>query len=86
MYLVMFSSSPFHFIREIYVTEDGTLSLLDFGLCVDIDKQSRYAMITAIVHLLNGDFDTLIASDAKHLGFLPMDLDTTELKPILTKI
>ena len=43
-------------------------------------------MTTAIVHLLNGDFDTLIASDAKHLGFLPMDLDTTELKPILTKI
>lgn len=71
---------------NLYVTKDGTLSLLDFGLCVDIDIQSRYAMTTAIVHLLNGDFDTLIASDAKHLGFLPMDLDTTELKPILAKI
>ena len=71
---------------NLYVTENGSLCLLDFGLCADIDHQSRQAMTTAIVHLLNGDFDTLISKDAINLGFLPSDCDTTEIKPILTKI
>lgn len=43
-------------------------------------------MTEAIVHLLNGDFDTLISRDAKDLGFLPQDMDVKDLKPILTKI
>lgn len=72
---------------NLYVTnKDGRLCLLDFGLCAEIDAQSRNAMTTAIVHLLTGDFDTLIARDAKDLGFLPQDMDVSELKPILTKI
>lgn len=71
---------------NLYVTKDGTLCLLDFGLCAEIDERSRHAMTTAIVHLLSGDFDSLIHKDAKDLGFLPEDLDTTEIKPILTKI
>ncbi len=64
------------------------LCLLDFGLCAEIDQQSRLAMTTAIVHLLNGDFNTLINKDAKELGFLPHDLDisNTDIQPILTKI
>jgi len=71
---------------NLYVTKQGTLCLLDFGLCADIDPQSRRAMTAAIVHLLNGDFDSLIMKDAKDLGFLPYSLDVTNLKPILTKI
>lgn len=64
------------------------LCLLDFGLCAQIDSKSRLAMTTAIVHLLNGDYDTLINKDAKQLGFLPHDLDisNTDIHPILTKI
>jgi len=71
---------------NLYVTKDGKLCLLDFGLCAEIDAESRKAMTTAIVHLLTGDFDSLISRDAKDLGFLPMDMDVSELKPILTKI
>lgn len=71
---------------NLYVTKDGKLCLLDFGLCAEIDVHARNAMTTAIVHLLTGDFDTLIARDAKDLGFLPQDMDVSELKPILTKI
>ena len=51
-----------------------------------MDEPARVAMTGAIVNLLSGDFDALIAKDAKQLGFLPHDLDVTELKPILTKI
>ena len=43
-------------------------------------------MTKAIVHLMMKDFDKLITYDTKELGFLPDDYDTTELKPILTKI
>lgn len=71
---------------NLYVTEDGTLCLLDFGLCADIDEKSKVAITTAIVHLLSGDFDTLISKDVKDLGFLPEDLDVSEIKPVLTKI
>jgi predicted unusual protein kinase regulating ubiquinone biosynthesis (AarF/ABC1/UbiB family) len=70
---------------NLYVTE-GMLCLLDFGLCAEVDEGSRRAMTKAIVHLLTGDFESLVSVDAKELGFLPDDLDTTELKPILAKI
>ena len=59
---------------------------MDFGLVANVDENARRAMTAAIVNLLVGDFDTLIATDAKRLGFLPEDLDTTELNPILKKI
>merc|ERR1712157_138900 len=47
---------------------------------------SRKSITRAIVNLLQGDYDTLISHDAKHLGFLPHDTDVTELKPVLKKI
>jgi len=62
------------------------LCLLDFGLCAEIDERSRRAMTAAIVNLLSGDFHSLISRDAKELGFLPEEMDVTEIKPILTKI
>lgn len=75
---------------NLYVTksEDGTptLCLLDFGLVANVNETARNAMTRAIVNLLQGDYDTLISSDAKHLGFLPHDMDVTELKPVLKTI
>lgn len=71
---------------NLHVTNDGTLCLLDFGLCAEVSEQSRRAMTKAIVHLLLRDIDSLVAEDAKELGFLPEDFDTSELKPIMTKI
>jgi len=62
------------------------LCLLDFGLCAEVDEKSRRAMTKAIVHLLTGDFDSLVSEDAKELGFLPPDFQTEPLKPLLRKI
>ena len=70
----------------LVTTDGGKLCLLDFGLCAEVDQTSRNAMTKAIVHLLLRDFDTLVSQDAKELGFLPHDYDTSELKPILIKI
>lgn len=56
---------------NLYVTPEGQLCLIDFGLCAEVDSKSRYSMTSAIVHLITGDFDSLINNDAKDLGFLP---------------
>eukprot|EP00584_Thalassiosira_punctigera_P026793 CAMPEP_0172578692 /NCGR_PEP_ID=MMETSP1067-20121228/138866_1 /TAXON_ID=265564 ORGANISM="Thalassiosira punctigera, Strain Tpunct2005C2" /NCGR_SAMPLE_ID=MMETSP1067 /ASSEMBLY_ACC=CAM_ASM_000444 /LENGTH=602 /DNA_ID=CAMNT_0013371391 /DNA_START=9 /DNA_END=1813 /DNA_ORIENTATION=+ len=77
---------------NLYVTTsriDGitpALCLLDFGLVAHVSEDARNSMTRAIVNLLQGDYDTLIAHDAKHLGFLPHDTDVTELKPVLKTI
>jgi len=85
-----------HFLKldphpgNLYVTknDDGTptLCLLDFGLVANVDENARNAMTRAIVNLLQGDYDTLCEQDAKHLGFLPHDMDVSELKPVLKTI
>ena len=82
----MLTWHPFLPSGNLYVTKDGTLCLLDFGLCAEVDEQSRRAMTKAIVHLLYRDIDTLVGEDAKELGFLPLDFDTSELKPIMAKV
>lgn len=71
---------------NLLVNQDGKLCLIDFGLCADVDERAKNALTQAIVHLITQDFDSLIAKDSKELGFLPDDFDTTELKPLLTKI
>lgn len=77
---------------NLYVTTskiDGvtpTLCLLDFGLIAHVSEDARNNMTRAIVNLLQGDYDTLIAHDAKRLGFLPHDMDVTDLKPVLKTI
>jgi predicted unusual protein kinase regulating ubiquinone biosynthesis (AarF/ABC1/UbiB family) len=68
------------------VTPEGQLCLLDFGLCTEVDEAARKAMTKAIVHLLHRNWDALVHESAKELGFLPADMDTSELEPILTKI
>lgn len=68
------------------MTPEGKLCLIDFGLCAEVDEQARAGMTKAIVNLLARDFHSLVHKDAKELGFLPHDYDTTELQPLLTKI
>ncbi len=63
-----------------------TLCLLDFGLIAHVSEDDRSNMTRAIVNLLQGDYDALISRDAKDLGFLPHDMDVTEVKPVLKKI
>lgn len=77
---------------NLYVTKsrvDGvtpTLCLLDFGLIAHVTEADRSNMNRAILNLLQGDYDALISRDAKDLGFLPSDLDVTEVTPLLKKI
>ncbi|GAX19046.1 hypothetical protein FisN_8Hh270 [Fistulifera solaris] len=71
---------------NLLVTTNGTLCLLDFGLCAEVDLRDRNSLTKTIAHLITRDFDALVSEDIKELGFLPPDFDTTELKPLLAKI
>ena len=77
---------------NLYVTKsrvDGetpVLCLLDFGLVATVTEDERAGMTKAIVNLLRGDYDALISADAKTLGFLPDEVDVTDLRPVLETI
>lgn len=70
---------------NLLVTTDGKLALIDFGLCAEVSRPDTQNMTTAIVHLMQGDVSELL-QDAIGLGFLPADVDTEMLLPVLQKV
>mmetsp|Transcript_1471 Transcript_1471/g.2229 ORF Transcript_1471/g.2229 Transcript_1471/m.2229 type:complete len:1126 (-) Transcript_1471:753-4130(-) len=66
-------------------TPDGKLAYLDFGMMSSLDPSSRTALIKAVVHLVNREFESL-TSDFVDLGFLPPDVDVTPIAPALTSV
>eukprot|EP00178_Gracilaria_changii_P025253 TRINITY_DN778_c0_g1_i1.p1 TRINITY_DN778_c0_g1~~TRINITY_DN778_c0_g1_i1.p1 ORF type:complete len:707 (+),score=93.20 TRINITY_DN778_c0_g1_i1:4984-7104(+) len=63
-------------------TKNGKLCYLDFGMCVQVDQETRHNLVAAIVRLINRDYKNL-AEDFVKLGFLPPDADTEPLVPLL---
>lgn len=64
---------------------NGQLAYLDFGMMSYVNPQQRYGLITAIVHMVNRDYEAL-AMDYVHLGFLTPDTDLTPIKPALNQV
>lgn len=62
----------------------GDLCYLDFGMCVEVDKQTRIDLIRSITHLVNRNYPEL-AKDFARLGFMPSDADTDALVPKLQR-
>lgn len=63
---------------------NGQLAYLDFGMMSYVSPQQRYGLITAIVHMVNRDYEAL-AQDYVNLGFLTPDTDLTPIKPALSQ-
>lgn len=80
-----FHADP-HWGNLLIDDDTGTLTVIDFGLCCDIPPQDRENILIAMKNLLVGDYDSLVNSDAKRLGFLDPDFDTAPLVPLLTKV
>merc|ERR1712241_401983 len=70
---------------NLLINEKGQLVLIDFGLCADVPLPDTRTMTLAIVHLMQGDAPELL-NDAVDLGFLPKDLDVTELRGVLDRV
>eukprot|EP00290_Baffinella_frigidus_P005153 CAMPEP_0180133642 /NCGR_PEP_ID=MMETSP0986-20121125/9659_1 /TAXON_ID=697907 /ORGANISM="non described non described, Strain CCMP2293" /LENGTH=1057 /DNA_ID=CAMNT_0022073793 /DNA_START=37 /DNA_END=3210 /DNA_ORIENTATION=+ len=57
---------PGNFLR----TTDGRLCILDFGMCIEVDKDLQYGLIEYIAHLVSEDYEK-IPGDLIRLGFVP---------------
>ena len=64
---------------------DGRLCVIDFGLMAEIDKEEMDAMVSAIVHLANRDWPRVV-DDFIALKFLPPDVDTSQVEPVIGAI
>lgn len=64
---------------------NGQLCVIDFGLMAVIEKQEMDAMVSAIVHLANRDWPRVV-EDFVNLKFLPRDVDTSKVTPVLGAI
>lgn len=65
--------------------DNGQLCVIDFGLMAAIEKEEMDAMVSAIVHLANRDWPKVI-DDFVTLKFLPKDIDTSQVEPVLGAI
>lgn len=65
--------------------DNGQLCVIDFGLMATIEKVEMDAMVSAIVHLANRDWPKVI-DDFVTLKFLPSDVDTSQVEPVIGAI
>lgn len=65
--------------------DNGQLCVIDFGLMAVIEKEEMDAMVSAIVHLANRDWPKVI-DDFVVLKFLPEDIDTSKVVPVIGAI
>lgn len=70
---------------NLLAMENGKLVYLDFGMMSEITPDQRYALINAVVHIVNRDFSALV-QDYIELEFLPPDADITPISAALTKL
>lgn len=65
--------------------DNGQLCVIDFGLMAVIEKEEMDAMVSAIVHLANRDWPRVV-QDFVALKFLPKDINTSQVEPVLGAI
>lgn len=64
---------------NIFVTQDGSIALLDFGMCGRLDRELRSSLATTMIALARGDLD-LIAEVYMDIGVIAEETDVSVLK------
>ena len=76
---------PGNILRLNSPTPEGhTVALLDCGLMASIDREDQDHMISAVIHLANKDYASLI-DDFIKLNILPTDCDRAAIIPLMDK-
>jgi len=79
------SPHPGNILRLNEPTEDGAVvALIDCGLMAAIDPADRDNMISAVIHLANKDYASLV-DDFINLDILPPDSDRAAIIPLMDK-
>ncbi len=63
---------------------EARMALLDFGLVASIRQEDRDAMVSALIHLANRDYASLV-DDFVGLYILPIDCDRAKVIPLMDK-
>lgn len=76
---------PGNILRLNEPNEDGDrVALIDCGLMASIDPDDRDNMISAVIHLANKDYASLV-DDFMNLNILPADSDRAAIIPLMDK-
>jgi predicted unusual protein kinase regulating ubiquinone biosynthesis (AarF/ABC1/UbiB family) len=67
---------------NLFVMPDGRMAYIDFGMMDQLTQETKEALVDALVHLINKDYERL-AQDFIQLGFLTPDIDVTPIIPAL---
>ncbi len=67
---------------NLFVMPDGRMAYIDFGMMDQLNQDTKEALVDALVHLINKDYERL-AQDFIQLGFLTPDIDVTPIIPAL---
>lgn len=81
----IFSPHPGNILRLNEPNEEGdVIALIDCGLMASIDPTDRDNMISAVIHLANKDYASLV-DDFIQLNILPPDSDRAAIIPLMDK-
>lgn len=61
------------------------MALIDFGLVASIAQKDMDTMVSALIHLANRDYGSLV-DDFIALGILPEDCDRPVVIPLMDKV
>ncbi len=67
---------------NLFVMPDGRMAYIDFGMMDQLNQDTKEALVDALVHLINKDYERL-AQDFIQLGFLTPDIDVKPIIPAL---
>ena len=70
---------------NLFALPEGRMSYIDFGMMDQLDLPTKEALVDALVHLVNNDYEKL-AQDFVALGFLTPEVDITPIIPALEEV
>jgi predicted unusual protein kinase regulating ubiquinone biosynthesis (AarF/ABC1/UbiB family) len=70
---------------NLFATADGRMAYIDFGMMDQLEEETKETLVSAVVELINKDYDGL-AQDFIRLGFLAPQTDITPIIPALEQV
>ncbi len=70
---------------NLFATPDGRMAYIDFGMMDQLEEETKETLVSAVVQLINRDYDAL-AQDFVRLGFLAPQTNITPIIPALEQV
>ncbi len=70
---------------NLFATPDGKMAYIDFGMMDQLNQQDKEALVDAVAHAINQDYDNLTKTFVE-LGFLASGTDITPIVPAIESV